>query len=104
VHSQEASWSPSLAGPALVAAADLGVALWETMLISEKLTSPDTWSLSKPPNHLHFPATASPTGHLLRTFRKEINEKEARNGTLNADLCRKPKEEKGYGHCPVQIC
>lgn len=64
------------------------------MLTSEKLTSLDTWSHSKPPSNLYFPTVASNAGHLFTTFKKEINKKAKRNEVLKADFHRNPKEEK----------
>lgn len=77
-----------------MAPADLGVAFGETMLTSEKLTSLDTWSLSKPPSNLYFPTVASNAGHLFTTFKREMNKKAKRNEALKADFHRNPKEGK----------
>lgn len=64
------------------------------MLTSEKLTSLDTWSLSKPPSNLYFPTAASSAGHLFTTLKREMNKKTKRNEVLEADFHRNPKEEK----------
>lgn len=63
-------------------------------MTSEKLTSLDTWSLSKPPSNLYFPTVASNAGHLFTTFKREMKKKAKRNEVLKADFHRNPKEEK----------